>query len=39
MHRRKKIRDNKTAIELFVDSVGAWEARLQQLVGRLADKK
>jgi hypothetical protein len=32
-------RDDKTAIELFVADVGVWEARLQQLVGRLADGK
>jgi hypothetical protein len=32
-------RDNKTAIELFVAGVGVWEARLQRLVGSLADGK
>jgi hypothetical protein len=32
-------RDDKTAIELFVSGVGVWEARLQRLVGKLADGK
>jgi len=32
-------RGDKTAIELFVAGVGVWEARLQLLVGRLADGK
>jgi hypothetical protein len=32
-------RDDKTAIELFVAGIRWWEARLQQLVGTLADGK
>jgi hypothetical protein len=35
----EKSRDDKTAIELFVSGVGVWEARLQRLVGKLADGK
>jgi hypothetical protein len=32
-------RGDKTAIELFVVGIGVWEARLERLVGRLADGK
>jgi hypothetical protein len=35
----KNSRSDTTAIELFVAGVGMWEARLQQLIGRLADGK
>jgi hypothetical protein len=35
----EKSRGDRTAIELFVASVGMWEACLHQLIGRLADGK